>query len=392
MEKSFFELDQLTKHSRTWAMVNESYLTHNIEQIKAKLPDATKVMAVVKADGYGHGDVRVAKIMLVNGVDFLAVSNIDEALSLRNNNMLDLFDYEVLILGYTPVGYARVLYDNNIQQTIISSEYGELLNEECEKNDIKIKAHIKIDTGMSRVGINFDNVDEITSVYKMKNLQVKGVYTHLSSADGLDDGSVEYTKLQKDRFDTLINKISKLDVKIGLTHLQNSAGAMTINSDSDYDYARVGLLLYGISPIDVDKSSDRYVDVKPAMSLHSVVAMVKEIDSNIAVSYGRHFVSDKVMKIATIPIGYADGYPRAMSGKGKVLINGSFAPIVGNVCMDQIMVDVTNIDVKFGDLVTLVGRDGENAITWDDVAQLVGTIPYELVCLVGKRVPRETVG
>lgn len=389
-EKSFYELDKLTLHSRTWATVNLSHLKYNLAQIRAKLPDGNKVMAVVKADGYGHGDVRVAKVMLENGVDFLAVSNIDEALSLRKNELLSRYDYELLILGYTPVEFAKILLENNIQQTVISFEYGKLYNEECKRHNIKPKVQIKIDTGMSRLGIDVENLDEVISIYNMDNVTVEGIFTHLSSADGLDDASKEFTRFQQDKFDTLINKISNLSINIGMTHLQNSAGAMIISQK--YDYARVGLLLYGVSPISIDTSSDNssndYIKVKPVMELKSVVAMVKEIDKDTAVSYGRHFVSSRKMQVATIPIGYADGYSRALSRIGEVLINGKFAPILGNVCMDQIIVDVTEIETKVGDIVTLIGNDGENSISLNDIATLVGTIPYEIACLIGKRVPR----
>lgn len=386
MEKSYFELRNLTAHSRTWATVDLGNLKHNLSQIRLALPDKTKVMAVVKADGYGHGDIRVARVLLENGVDFLAVSNIDEALSLRNSDELLGFSFEVLILGYTPLKFAKILSDNDIQQTLISLEYAKALQRICVKSDIKLRAHIKVDTGMSRLGVSDTSFEDVVAMYNLEGIEIAGIFTHLSSADGLDDGSIEFTKLQQDRFDVLIKKISKEDasIKIGKVHLQNSAGVITITNA--YDYARIGLMLYGIAPMQSDR-----IELKPVMSLYSEVAMVKEIDKDVAISYGRHFVADKPMKVATIPVGYADGYPRGLSKKGRVLINGKFANILGNVCMDQIIVDVTEIDVKMGDVVTLIGSDGGNSIHIDDVAKLVGTISYELVCLVGKRVPREVV-
>lgn len=390
MSDSLFELNHLTYHSRAWADVDVDNLKFNLTQIQNVLSSSTKVMAVVKADAYGHGDIRVARIMLDNGVDFLAVSNIDEALSLRNSDFLDQSSYELLILGYTPVEFAAVLYEFNITQTIISYEYGELLHRECEKLNINVKAHIKVDTGMSRVGVNFDSIEEISSLYKLENIDVCGIFTHLSSADGGDDSSVEFTLGQQRKFDECIDRLSTSSSNInsiGVTHIQNSAGVLTLNRA--YDYARVGLMLYGINPIGSHGCATS-IDLKPVMSLKSVVAMVKEVDKDTAVSYGRHYVATKSTKIATIPIGYADGYSRGLSNKGCVLIKGEFAPILGRVCMDQIMVDVTDIDVSMGDIVTLVGSEGGNTILFDDISKLVGTIPYELLCLIGKRVPRET--
>lgn len=384
MKNSFFEIENLTTHSRTWAEINLTNIKYNLEQIQSTLSKNTNLMAVVKADAYGHGDVLVAQVLLENGVDFLAVSNIDEALSLRNNDILSKYQFKLLILGYTDIKQAEVLYNNNIQQTIYSFEYAIKLNEICMQKNIKLQTQIKIDTGMSRLGLNSNDYEDILSLYSLDNLQVEGIFTHLSSADGIDENSVEYTKLQQDKFDNLIKKISNSSVSVGMTHLQNSAGAITIQGD--YDYARVGLMLYGLAPMLNEK-----IALKPVMALKSVVAMVKEIDKDVSISYGRNFISTKPMKIATIPIGYADGYSRAMSNKGRVLINGQFANILGKVCMDQIIVDVTEIETQMGDVVTLVGEDNGNVIHFAELAEIANTITYELVCMVSKRVPREIV-
>lgn len=383
MQNGFFESNDLIAHSRTWAGINLDNLKYNLNQIKNILPTKTKIMAVVKADAYGHGDIRVSKVMLENGVDFLAVSNIDEALSLRKSEVLKEFNYKILILGYTPINLIDILSENDIEQTVISYEYANLLDKTCKEKNIKINTHIKLDTGMSRLGYSVDNFDELVKTFNLENLQVNGIYSHFSSADGLDSKYIDYTKLQKEKFDNTIKKLTNENINVGLTHIQNSAGIITV--DGDYYYARVGLSLYGLEAIKTDK-----LNLKPVMSLKSVVAMVKEIDENTAISYGMHFISDKLMKVATIPIGYADGYPRALSNIGKVLINGEFAPILGRVCMDQIIVDVTSINTKMGDIVTLVGTDGDNKITFDEIAKSINTIPYELVCFVGKRVPRQT--
>lgn len=368
---------------RTWAVINLDNLEFNIAKIKQKLPAQTKIMGVVKADGYGHGDRMVAKTLLDCGLDFFGVSNLDEALSLRNAGI----NCDILILGFTPVQMAAILAAYNITQTVFSSEYATLLNKECERLDIKVKAHIKIDTGMSRIGIvesKSSALQEVLDIFSMNRLNISGIFTHLSSADSFDESSVEYTNRQIEHFEGLLTKLNNMGIEIPLKHVQNSAGIAFI-SNIHYDYARAGIIMYGVAPSDEKLS----FEVKPVMELKSVVSMVKYIDSGTAVSYGRKYVSDKRIKIATVPIGYADGYPRSLSNKGYMLVNGKRANIIGNVCMDQLMLDVSDIDdVKMGDIVTVVGKDGGEQIGFGELASLISSISYEMMCLIGKRVPR----
>lgn len=369
---------------RTWAVINIDNLDYNINNIRAKLPDETKIMAVVKADGYGHGDKIVAKELLNQGVDFFAVSNLDEAHSLRDGGIYS----DILILGFTPVGKADELASLNISQTVFSFEYAELLNDYCRKKNIKVKVHIKIDTGMSRLGVlqseSHSAFNEVRAICSLKNLDVQGIFTHLSSADCLDGPSVEYTNMQRRNFNSLLAELKENNIHIPLSHLQNSAGISFYN-DAVYEYARAGIVMYGVAPSDETLP----YELKPVMELKSVVSMVKEIDADTAVSYGRTFVSDRKMRIATVPIGYADGYPRHLSNKGEMIVHGKRARVIGNVCMDQLMLDVSDIpEVKMGDIVTVVGHDGDEFIGFDEVGRLAGSIPYEMMCLIARRVPR----
>lgn len=375
---------------RTWAVIDLDALFYNVKSIKAVLPSQTKIMGVVKADGYGHGDAFVAKSLVESGIDFLAVSNIEEALSIRSLKLVDENgdDIKLLILGYTPKSMAKILFENNIIQTVLSSEYAKELNAECEAQGIRLTVHIKLDTGMNRIGVmqnaTHDAMIEIEKIVKLPALDCQGIFSHLSSADMNDEKSIKYTEMQKERFDDVISRLLQKGVDFKYHHLQNSAGISVISNGS-YEYARAGIVLYGVAP----SEAPTRLDLKPIMSIKSVVSMVKEIDSGEAVSYGRRFVSDKKLKLATVPIGYADGYPRLLSNKAYMLINGKRAYITGNVCMDQLMLDVTEIEgIKENDVVTVVGTDGDESLGFNQLADMIGTIGYELMCLVSRRVPR----
>lgn len=373
---------------RTWAEIDLDNLKSNYLSIAHSIKRNsdnfhTKIIPVVKADGYGHGDIMVAKTLQKLGADFFAVSNLDEALSLRLANIKG----DIIVLGFTPSAAAEVLYKNNITQTILSLDYAKELNAECAKLNITLNAHIKLDTGMGRIGVAMHDAsafDEIEEIYRLSNLNCSGIFTHLSSADSLDDSSVEYTKRQIQKYTDALSELKERGISFKASHLQNSAGIAFFNN-IECDYARAGIILYGVAP-----SSEPFpFELKPVMSLKSVVSLVKSIDADTAVSYGRTFVSDSPMRLATVPIGYADGYPRLLSNKAYMLIHGKRAKIIGNICMDQLMLDVSDIDdVKCGDIVTVVGKDGGEAISFDELAKITGSISYELMCLIGKRVPR----
>ncbi len=364
---------------RTWAEINLDNLAFNVNEIKRRLPDTTKMMAIVKANAYGHGDKLIANELQNMGIDLFGVSNLEEAISLRHADIKG----NILVLGSTPENVAKDIWGFNVTQTVYSLEYAKSLNDCARANGVTINCHLKIDTGMGRIGFNCDDIDEITKAYNLSHLNFTGIFSHLSSADDLTDEGKEYTKMQAEKFDKTVSLLENRGITFKLKHLQNSAGILNC-PHFKYDMARAGVILYGIG---IDTCEE--ITLKPVMELKSVVSMVKNVKKGDAISYSRRFIADKDMRLATVPIGYADGYLRAFSNKAKMIVNGHFAKIVGSVCMDQLILDVTDIPgVKQGDIVTVVGKDGDCEMTFKELATLADTIHYELACLVGKRVPR----
>ncbi len=362
---------------RTWAEIDTSALIHNYNVIK-KSAENCKLVSVVKADAYGHGTNIVIPALKSAGADFFAVSNIDEALELRSLSA----DCPILILGYTPPSFAKVLAENNIIQTVYDKDYALMLSSCAADDNVTVSAHIKLDTGMGRLGFNCRTNDlygigDIEDILSLKGLLFEGIFTHFSSAD--TDSS--YTENQYRLFTLAVDIIKEKCSTVKMVHCCNSAGLL-LQKDKHSCACRPGIILYGLFP---DKSVNVSENLIPAMTLKSVVSMVKEVDSNTFVSYGKTFKSDKKMRLATVSVGYADGYPRALSNKGRVLIGGKFANIVGRVCMDQIVVDISGIEnVNIGDEVILFGKD----LSVDEIADICGTINYEIVCGISKRVPR----
>lgn len=369
--------------SRTWAEIDLNNLKHNYDLIKSHLNDKTKFMAVVKADAYGHGAKIIAKELDSYGADGFAVSNIEEALQLREFGI----NKPILILGYTPATLAKTLSENDISQALLDKDYAKRLLENAKQNNVKVKVHIKIDTGMDRIGFVHHKIDDNTAIDDIKNslnndyLIPEGIFTHFATSDYDNDETGEHTKFQFELFTDVITKLSKLGVEIPIKHCSNSAATLD-KPEYHLDMVRPGIIMYGLNP---SGYFNKY-DLRPVFKLKSVISLIKEIEAGDAVSYGRTFTADKKMKVATIPVGYADGYSRLLSNKGYVLINGKKANILGRICMDQCIVDITDIDnVSVGDKVLLFGDEG---LTTDDYSKLCGTINYETVCLVGKRVPR----
>ena len=371
-------------YRRTWAQIDLDALQFNIHQIRAQLPDSVQVMAVVKADAYGHGDRMIAQTLEREGVSFFAVSNISEAISLRRGGI----DAPVLILGYTPPEAATDLADFRISQAVFSAEYAQMLSEAAAEAGITLNCHIKLDTGMSRIGFDASDAaaaaDEIEQICSLPGLNCCGMFSHFSSADSRDSLSDAYTAMQRSRFDAVRAVLEARGIVFPLYHIQNSAGIAFRESDG-MQLARAGIILYGCPP----SGEPLPFALKPVMSLYSIISMVKEIEPGTSVSYNRTFMAKKPTRVATVPIGYADGYPRTLSNKGYMLLHGKRAPIIGNICMDQLMLDVTDIpEAKCGDTVTVVGTDGAQSLTFSDLAAQCGTINYELMCLIGRRVPR----
>ncbi len=370
-------MNQFNKSTeRSWVEVSRKKLLNNLIIYKTQLPDPLKVMAVVKADAYGHGDQVVAKYLSDNGIHHFAVSNIDEAIHIRKAGA----EGQVLILGYTPVERAEELVQHNITQTLLSEDFADRLI----AMNLPVKCQFALDTGMRRIGLNANDPDECERVIRKvhhSRLQLDGLFTHLCVADTPDQN--EFTEKQISLFEEVCSRVS--DLNLPYCHCMNSAGGLWHHSDVSC-FARLGIILYGLKP---DYMNTLPEGIEPALSWKSVVSMVKEVKPGDTIGYGRSFTVEHPMRVATIPTGYADGYPRLLSNKGWVLINGYKAPIVGRVCMDQMMVDVTDIpNVEYESEVVLIGRSGDETITADDLANLIGTIGYEIVCGISKRVDR----
>lgn len=373
---------------RTWVQVDLNAVRYNFNSIKEKVSKETKILCVLKADAYGHGAEFLVKEYERLGADYYGVSNLDEALQLRKAGTKK----PILIFGYTPPEMAETLSKENISQALFSLDYAKELYSECKDKNIKVKVHLKIDTGMSRIGFFCQNdedinksIKEIQEIHKnMPLLNMEGIFTHFSVSDDITNNK-EYTIYQFNNFKKVIFGLEKSGIKIPLKHCCNSGGIISF-PEMHMDMVRAGVILYGLYP---SKETKNKIDLKPVMELKSVVSQVKEIPKNTSLSYGRTFISDDKMKIASVTIGYADGYSLRFSNNAEVLVKGKRAKIVGRVCMDQMMIDVTNIeDVKSGDEVTIFGCDGQEEIFVDDLADKIGTINYEIVCLIGKRVPR----
>ena len=372
---------------RTWAEISLNAIEHNYNVIRNKVADDTKVCCVIKADGYGHGAVELSQIYEKLGADFFAVSNIDEGIEIRKSGS----KLPIVILGYTPVSEAENLAEYDISQAVFSLEYAKELSEKCVEEDCICKMHIKVDSGMSRIGFMCQefprdeySIEEICEACCLPNLEVEGLFTHFCVSDEDAEGR-EFTNKQYENFIHVRDSLKKRGVDISVVHCSNS-GAIEDYPETCCDMVRAGIILYGLAPS--SKLADR-LDLVPAMTLKTVVAFVKEVQKGATISYGRTFTADRKMKIATVPIGYADGFIRQNAKDGYMMVNGKKAKIVGRICMDQTMLDVTDIeDVKTGDEVVVFGTGENGEPTADSLAENTVTINYETVCLVGKRVPR----
>ena len=372
---------------RTWAEISLNAIEHNYNVIRNKVADDTKVCCVIKADGYGHGAVELSQIYEKLGADFFAVSNIDEGIEIRKSGS----KLPIVILGYTPVSEAENLAEYDISQAVFSLEYAKELSEKCVEEDCICKMHIKVDSGMSRIGFMCQefprdeySIEEICEACCLPNLEVEGLFTHFCVSDEDAEGR-EFTNKQYENFIHVRDSLKKRGVDISVVHCSNS-GAIEDYPETCCDMVRAGIILYGLAPS--SKLADR-LDLVPAMTLKTVIAFVKEVQKGATISYGRTFTADRKMKIATVPIGYADGFIRQNAKDGYMMVNGKKAKIVGRICMDQTMLDVTDIeDVKTGDEVVVFGTGENGEPTADSLAENTGTINYETVCLVGKRVRR----
>lgn len=364
---------------RVYAEIDLGNLVHNLKSVKAKTN--TDVMAVVKTDAYGHGAVECSRTLQENGFENFAVATAEEALELRKNGI----GGRILILGYVFPEDHDALVENDVRLAVFDYESAKQIDEAASRISKKAKIHLKIDTGMGRIGFLPDqkSLDEILEISTLNNVEIEGIFTHFACADMTDKA---FTEKQRIIFKKFVEDLEQNGVEIPIKHDCNSAGAMDFDGGF-LDMVRSGIINYGLYPSD-EVRFENY-DIKPVMSLISHVTLVKEVGEGFTVSYGSTFVTNRNTKIATVPVGYGDGYPRSLSNCGFVLINGKRAPIIGRVCMDQFMVDVTEIsNVQRGSRVTLVGEDGSEQITVEDLSSLCGRFNYEFVCDINKRVPR----
>jgi alanine racemase len=367
---------------RAWAEINLDNIAHNVSEIKKNISTNTEIMVAVKADAYGHGVMEVSKTLIENGVNALAVSMLDEGIQLRKKNI----EVPILILNHTNPKRAEEIVNNDLTQTVFSYEMAQSLSDMAKELGKDVKVHIKIDTGMTRVGLKpgHSAIVNLNEILKLKGIIVEGLYTHFASADIKND---IYTKTQFEKFVGICNELSRVGILIPYKHVSNSAAIINY-PEMEMDMVRPGIMIYGLYPS--KDSVDKRFNLKPAMTLKASVILVKEVEKGTSISYGRTFTTKRNSIIATIPIGYADGYTRLLSNKAKVLINGELAPIVGNICMDQCMIDVTDIrsEVKIGDEVVLFGRQGNNKIDVEELSEISGMINYETISIMGKRLPR----
>lgn len=362
---------------RAYLEINLNNLEHNVKVLKEAMPPDCELMAVVKAEAYGHGAYTVAASLHQAGVKAFAVATIKEGIELRRYGIRG----EILILGYTAPERAGELHKYDLTQTLIDYEYSLILN----KQGYDVKAHIKVDTGMHRLGFDKEDVESIMAVFAMKYIKVSGIYTHLCAADGLKEEDICFTNMQIAGFYELLKRLKKKGIVIPKIHIQSSYGLLNY-PELKCDYVRTGISLYGV-PSSPDDRTKLQPGLRPVLSLRSKVILLRKIKKGDSVGYSRSFTADRDSLIAILPVGYADGYPGNLScGKGYVIVNGHKAPVVGKICMDQLAVDVTDVpNVKRGMTATLIGRDGNEEVTAPMVAQSSGSITNELLCRMGRR-------
>jgi alanine racemase len=367
-------------HRPVWEEVNLDNLAYNMRNIRARAK-SKEIFAVVKADAYGHGAVEVAPVLIENGATRLSVAVLTEGVELRKAGI----KCQINILGYTPETLFGDVLEYDLEPVVFGYEYAEKLSKAAAAAGKTVKIHIKVDTGMGRIGFlpNEESVAEAVKLSKLPNLEVEGLFSHFSTADELNK---EYSQYQWKNYNWFLEKLVENGVKINVRDMDNSAAIMDL-PDTNLDGVRPGIIQYGYYPSDeVDKD---VLDIKPAMTLKACILHIKTLEAGQYIGYGRKFQTERKSVIGTIGIGYADGYTRMLSRKAKVIINGKFAPVVGNICMDQCMIDLTDVgEVKVGDEVILMGTDGNLKFDADDIAPLLGTINYEVLCMVGRRVPR----
>lgn len=372
----------MNRYTRVRAVINLDAILYNMNSMHQNISEDTKIMAVIKADGYGHGAAEVAEC--IEHLDYLAgyaVATVEEGLILRNHGIKK----PILILGYAFPDQYDELIAADMRPTVFTREMAQELSQAAGEMGVDCPIHFAVDTGMGRIGyqVTEEAADEMAQIARLPHIMVEGIFTHFARADEADKTSAEE---QLALFEKMISMLEERGIEIPIKHCSNSAGIVELK-EANMDMVRAGITLYGLWPSEEVRRD--IIDLKPALSLITHVAYVKDLEAGRAISYGGTYVTKRPSRIATIPVGYADGYARGLSNKGAVLIHGKRAPICGRVCMDQFMVDVTDIpEVKMGDEVILIGSAGEETITMEEVGELSGRFNYEFVCNLGKRIPR----
>jgi len=366
-----------------WVEVNLTNLDFNIKNIIKKVGPDKEIIGVVKADAYGHGSVEVAKVLAANGCKIFAIATLQEAVTLREAGIQG----EIIMLGLTPDMYADTVVKYDITAVTCMESNVKAFSDEAVKQGKTVNVLIGVDTGMGRIGYQAEDIDtaakEISAMMKMPNVNVKGMISHMSSADCIDKA---YAMFQAGRYKAFYEGLKAKGVEMPWRTFANSASIMEIPG-VHYDAVRPGIILYGCYPS--DEMREEELDIKPVMSVKANIVWLKDVPAGFSVGYGRKYVSQKPAKIATLALGYADGYPRPYSPNAYVIVNGKKCHLAGNICMDQCMVDVTDVpDVKIGDEVIIMGSDGVNSVTADDIAHATGTINYEITCAFGQRLPK----
>lgn len=368
--------------SRVYAAIDLDAILHNFEEMKKNLVPGTSIIGVIKTDGYGHGALPIANLM--ESYDYIwgfAVATVEEAMELRRGGVKK----PVLILGYTFPEHYETIVKYDLRPAVFRLDMAQLLSKEAEKQGKQVFVHIKVDTGMGRIGFadQEESIGVIRQISQLPGIVTEGIFTHFARADEYDKTSV---KEQIRRYKGFVEACEMQGLTFALRHCSNSAGIIEL-SEANMDAVRAGIIIYGLYPS--EEVGKEPVKLKPAMALKSHIVFVKEVEPGTSISYGGTYTAEETRKIATIPVGYGDGYPRQLSGKGSVLIAGKRAPIRGRVCMDQMMVDVTDIpEACVGMEVTLVGADGNDRISVEELGELSGRFNYEFVCCLTKRVPR----
>lgn len=366
----------VSKKQRSWIELDMSALKNNVNEFRRIMQDGAKILAIVKDEGYGHGAFEITKELQSLGVDAYGVATIDEAIAIRKFGIKGL----ILVLGYTDPIRAKDLRKYNLTQAVFDVDYAHELNSRGKK----VKIHIAIDSGMHRIGIPVNDVEAVMSVYALKNLSVEGIFSHLCVSDSKSSDDIEYTKNQISAFYSLIDTLKDKGLPVKVQHIQASYGLLNY-PEIKSDYARMGISLYGA---DSELGCETNVDVSlsPVMSIKTKIIQLRTYQAGETIGYGRAFRTERESRIAVLPIGYGDGIPRCLSGKASVLVCGKRAPMIGRICMDQLMIDVTDIsDAKVGDIVTIIGADGDETISAEEVADLAGTITNEIFSRLGRR-------